>query len=62
MNITFVLGNGFDLNLNLHTGYHSFYNYYIGLPNNGEYSDSIAKFKEGLNRYLIQSGKSAKDI
>lgn len=29
MNITFMLGNGFDLNLNLKTGYKDFYKYYI---------------------------------
>lgn len=29
MNITFMIGNGFDLNLNLKTGYKSFYEYYI---------------------------------
>lgn len=43
MNITFILGNGFDLNLNLQTDYKSFYNFYIGLPNKGKYSASIAK-------------------
>ena len=29
MNITFLIGNGFDLNLGLKTGYTDFYNYYI---------------------------------
>ena len=29
MNITFMIGNGFDLNLNLKTGYKDFYKYYI---------------------------------
>lgn len=29
MNITFMIGNGFDLNLNLKTSYKDFYNYYI---------------------------------
>lgn len=34
MNITFLIGNGFDLNLGLKTGYTDFYNYYIQqLPN-----------------------------
>ena len=28
MNITFFIGNGFDLNLGLKTGYKSFYEYY----------------------------------
>lgn len=62
MNITFILGNGFDLNLNLQTDYKSFYNFYIGLPNKGKYSASIAKLKEGLNSYITQASKSATDI
>lgn len=29
MNITFLIGNGFDLNLKLNTRYSDFYKYYI---------------------------------
>lgn len=30
MNITFIIGNGFDLNLGFHTGYGDFYKWYVG--------------------------------
>ena len=39
MNITFMIGNGFDLQLGLKTRYIDFYNYYIAKNNN----DMIAK-------------------
>lgn len=32
MNVTYIIGNGFDLNLGLETGYQAFYNYYIKVP------------------------------
>lgn len=32
MNILFILGNGFDINLGLHTGYQDFYEYYLKQP------------------------------
>lgn len=54
MNITFILGNGFDLNLNLHTDYKSFYNYYKNLPSVGEYADAIAKVKMEFNDFLAR--------
>ena len=36
MKILFILGNGFDLNVGLKTGYHSFYEYYIKQPSPAE--------------------------
>lgn len=32
MNVTYIIGNGFDLNLDLKTGYQDFYDYYIEVP------------------------------
>lgn len=32
MNVTYIIGNGFDLNLGLKTGYQDFYDYYIEVP------------------------------
>lgn len=32
MNVTYIIGNGFDLNLGLKTGYQAFYDYYIEEP------------------------------
>ena len=43
MNITFMIGNGFDLNLNLKTSYKDFYNYYITKYKDNIISNSIKK-------------------
>lgn len=40
MNITFLIGNGFDLNYKLKTGYPDFYKYYMTLP--GSKNDLLA--------------------
>lgn len=46
MNITFLIGNGFDINLGLHTQYSSFLREY--LKENPEDTDEIKKFKEDI--------------
>lgn len=33
MNVLFVIGNGFDKNLNIPTGYSDFYDYYLSKEN-----------------------------
>lgn len=48
MNILYIIGNGFDINLGLKTSYQDFYNYYIGLPSS---NNVIAKLKEHLTAY-----------
>lgn len=48
MNTVFLIGNGFDINLDLKTSYRDFYNYYL---NKISESDTIIKFK----RYLKDS-------
>ncbi len=63
MNITFLIGNGFDLNLGLQTSYKQFYEYYRSLP--GDREDMIASsirsdyalwadLELGLGRFLEQ--------
>ncbi|MDR0954391.1 MAG: bacteriophage abortive infection AbiH family protein [Rikenellaceae bacterium] len=47
MNIVYLIGNGFDINLGMKTGYKDFYNYYLNLPKDGD-SDVIKSFKEEL--------------
>jgi hypothetical protein len=48
MNIVYLLGNGFDVNLGMETKYSNFYNnYYLKLPKD-EDSSVIAQFKEKL--------------
>lgn len=51
MNIVYLIGNGFDVNLGMNTRYQDFYKYYTKLPNS-EDSDVIAQFKKDLNANL----------
>ena len=61
MNITFFIGNGFDLNLGLKTDYRSFYDYYIKKCPEDMLSKAISKdyklwsdLEIGLGEYLAQ--------
>lgn len=60
MNITFMIGNGFDLNLNLKTRYSDFYNYYKNRSDNiishsiNEDYDRWADLESGLGSLLKQ--------
>lgn len=63
MNITFLIGNGFDLNLNLNTRYSDFYKYYIENNPNDLISKSIKEDYEiwsdlemGLGGFLKNIG------
>lgn len=46
MKITYLIGNGFDINLGLKTGYKDFYKYYFEQKSK---TDVIGKFKQDLN-------------
>lgn len=46
MNLLFVLGNGFDLQLGLPTSYHDFYQYYVNTPSS---STAIARLKDEIS-------------
>jgi hypothetical protein len=59
MNVTFLLGNGFDLNLGLSTSYKDFYSYYTKKEPNDFIAKSISKNYElwsdlelGLGKFL----------
>jgi len=45
MNITYILGNGFDLNIGLNTHYKDFYDYYIEVSSNNK---DINKLKDKI--------------
>lgn len=45
MNILFLIGNGFDINLGLETSYNDFYNFYV---NQESKNDLIKKFKKTI--------------
>jgi len=47
MNILFLIGNGFDLNLGMKTRYRDFYDYYTNLPKDND-SDVVKSFKNEL--------------
>ncbi len=71
MNIVYLIGNGFDLNLGMQTKYEHFYEYYLSNIQNGD-SPHIKKLKntiaqskqnwsdleEALGKYLNQIEKS----
>lgn len=46
MNLLFVIGNGFDLQLGLPTSYHDFYQYYVNTPSS---SKAIARLKDEIS-------------
>lgn len=56
MNITFMIGNGFDLNLGLKTGYGDFTKIYVE-PKAGD-CPVIAKFKHQLSIDFIEGNWS----
>lgn len=45
MNILFLIGNGFDINLGMQTRYTDFYKYYATVPTS---KDSILKLKKEI--------------
>ena len=49
MNITFLVGNGFDISLGLHTSYANFYDWYFERDSQ---SDCIRRFKEEISSNL----------
>lgn len=62
MNTVFLIGNGFDLNLELATRYSDFYKYYVKCPP-AYIGDSVVKFKNEIDSYLTkQTSKTRYDI
>lgn len=62
MNITFLIGNGFDLNLKLNTRYSDFYKYYIKNDPNDLISKSIKKDYEMWSDLEVALGEFLKNI
>ena len=50
MNTTFVLGNGFDINLGLNTRYKDFYDYYRSIDSD---NDVIIRLKQSINASIL---------
>lgn len=51
MNITFLIGNGFDVNLGLKTRYIDFYKYYVNLERTNA-SSVVKRFKNEINDFI----------
>ena len=49
MQLTFILGNGFDKAIEMHTGYEDFYNWYVKEPYE---SEDVELMKREINKYL----------
>lgn len=49
MNITYLLGNGFDVNLGLKTRYKDFYTFYCNLPLKEE-SEAVMEFRKAIEK------------
>lgn len=62
MNITFLIGNGFDLNLKLNTTYSDFYKYYIENDPKDLLSKSIKDYYEMWSDLEVGLGVFLKDI
>lgn len=63
MNITFLIGNGFDINLGLKTRYIDFYRYYTAQSREND-TDSIKEFKSEITKFIqndTQKGEDAID-
>ena len=52
MNITFLVGNGFDVATGLHTGYKDFYDWYCNLPASENEDSSLQEFKKSIHEYV----------
>jgi len=59
MNIVFLIGNGFDLNIGLDTSYPKFYEWYDKISSSNE---SIRSFKQALNEEKNNNQKLWKDL
>lgn len=63
MNIVYLIGNGFDINLEMRTKYEHFYEYYLSTPGDGDsphikkLKDTIAKEKENWSDLEEELGK-----
>ena len=49
MDITFLVGNGFDLSLGYKTSYKDFYDYYLQQPNDPDHEDAISLLKKSID-------------
>ena len=61
MNIVYLIGNGFDINIGLKTRYKDFYDYYLALDSSGD-NEHVKKLKEHLKETLSTDDKYWSDL
>ncbi len=61
MNIIFLIGNGFDINIGLKTRYKDFYDYYLSLDSSKD-NDHVKKLKAHLKKTLSTDDKYWSDL
>lgn len=54
MNITHIIGNGFDINQGIPTSYAHFYEYYLQLVPNDDEPEIVNKFRINLYNALLE--------
>lgn len=62
MDITFLVGNGFDLSLGYATSYESFYKYYLDQPNDPKYDEAISRLKLDIEEDRVKGKKNWSDF
>lgn len=55
MKITYIIGNGFDINLGLRTSYENFYKWYVKQSSEKD-PDVVKKFKSEINNHIDKKG------
>ena len=55
MNITHIIGNGFDINQGIPTSYAHFYEYYLQLVSKDDEPEIVKKFRINLYNALLES-------
>lgn len=55
MKITYIIGNGFDINLGLRTSYENFYKWYVRQSSEKD-PDVVKKFKSEINNHIEKKG------
>lgn len=61
MNIVYLIGNGFDINIGLKTRYKDFYDYYLGLDSTSD-NEQVKRLKSHLKEKLSTEDKYWSDL
>ena len=62
MDITFLIGNGFDLSLGCKTSYRDFYEWYLNQPTGSQHAKAIKRLKENIKKDLDEGLQNWSDF